>query len=43
MVCATLPKRGLWKKFLAQAEATQRLDLPRMRAVDDANIFAVRE
>jgi hypothetical protein len=43
MVRAMLPKRGLWKKFLGLAEATQRLGLQRRRAVDDANFFAARE
>jgi hypothetical protein len=43
MASAMLPKRGLWKIILGLAEATPRLGLRRMRAVDDADIFIARK
>jgi hypothetical protein len=41
-VRAMLPKAGLWKKFLARAEMTQRLDLRPRAAVDDATFSVSR-
>jgi len=42
MVRAMALKRGLWKIFLGRVEATQRLGLRPVRAVDDAKFFAAR-
>jgi hypothetical protein len=39
---ATLPKAGLWKKFLVSAETTQRLDLRPRAPVDDATFSVLR-